>query len=140
MEILIYTTLIRENFDENSKFRKCREQNHYPRHQVATAWAFPVELGKFSANRKGPRSCDCRVTVSYMYEPILDRIYDNLTNVKTLHGVVKHVVIEDELHQGLSGGVQGTLLCGSRWRGFGLHIDIKHNTIDVIIKLSSIQS
>lgn len=56
----------------------------------------------------------------------------DLTNVKTLHGVFEHVVVKDEVQQGLCGGVQGTSLYGSRGCGFCLHIDIKHNMIDVI--------
>lgn len=59
----------------------------------------------------------------------------DLTNVKTLHGVFEHVVVKDEVQQGLCGGVQGTSLYGSRGCGFCLHIDIKHNRIDVIISI-----
>lgn len=45
----IYNIDQKKNFDEISKFRKCKKKKIIKNlhHQVATSWAFPVELEKF---------------------------------------------------------------------------------------------
>lgn len=131
MKILIYTTLIRKkNFDEISKFRKCKKNNNNKK-PASPSGNFLGLSGRarkvFPLTGKAHDVAFPSLTCTNPYITPGD-----LTNVKTLHGVFEHVVVKDEVQQGLCGGVQGTSLYGSRGCGFCLHIDIKHNMIDVI--------
>lgn len=133
MKILIYTTLIRKKTLMrflNSESAK-KKNNKKP---VSPSGNFLGLSGR--ARKVFPLTGKAHDVASPSFTCTNPYITPgDLTNVKTLHGVFEHVVVKDEVQQGLCGGVQGTSLYGSRGCGFCLHIDIEHNRIDVIISI-----